>query len=126
MFQIAHRWFRGKFARRVSALALMAFCVHALIPSGFMPGSVNGQAEIVMCSGHVAHAITTGHSGDLGSQADSVCPFALSDGFAPPAAQLDASLMHAVPAQTAPLIELPIVSRPPSRYTAARGPPTQV
>jgi hypothetical protein len=114
---------RGKIRECFGALALIAFFAHALIPTGFMPGSVHGQAQLVVCDGHMVDFGHAGHHGNSGSNADSPCPFALSGGAAPLPAHFDMALAHVAPDLLVPFIERPVVSGAPLRHTAPRGPP---
>lgn len=117
------KFLRGPIRECFAALALIAFFAHALIPTGFMPGSVHGQAQLVVCDGHMAGSGHAGHHGNSGSNADSPCPFALSGGAAPLPAHFDLALAHVAPDLLVPFIERPIVSETPFRHTAPRGPP---
>jgi hypothetical protein len=107
-----------------AALAFIAFFAHALIPSGFMPGSVHGQAQLVVCDGHMSGAAHAGQYGKSGSNAESSCPFALGGGAAPLPAHFDLALAHGAPDLLVPFGERPVVSETPLRHTAPRGPPT--
>jgi hypothetical protein len=108
----------------LAALAFVAFFAHALIPAGFMPGSVHGQAQLVVCDGHTAGVGHPGHPGKPGSNAESPCPFALGGGSAPLPAHIDLSLAHVAPDLLAPFIWQPAVFETPFRHSAPRGPPT--
>ena len=116
-------FFRGRIWECFAALALVAFFAHALIPTGFMPGSVQGQAQLVVCDGHMVGFGHAGHHGNSGSNADSPCPFALSGGAAPLPAHFDMALAHIAPDLLVPFIERPVVSETPLRHAAPRGPP---
>jgi hypothetical protein len=118
------RFLRGSTRECFAALAFIALFTHALIPTGFMPGSVHGQAQLVVCNGHMAGSSHAGHHGNSGSNADSPCPFALSGGAAPLPAHFDLGLEHVAPDLLVPFIEWRIDSEPPLRHAAPRGPPT--
>jgi len=123
MSRIGAKFLRGPNRECFATLALIAFFAHALIPTGFMPGSVQGHAQLVVCDGHMADSHQPGHHGNSGSNADSPCPFALSGGAAPLPAHFDLALAHAAPDLLVPFIERPVVSETPLRHTAPRGPP---
>jgi len=119
------RFLRGPIRECFAALAFIAFFTHALIPNGFMPGSVHGQAQLVVCDGRMAGTSPAGHHGDSDSNADSPCPFALSGGAALLPAQLEPGLALVAPIlPLGPSIDRPIAAEPPLRHTAPRGPPT--
>lgn len=118
------RVLRSPFRASLAALALLAFCAHALIPAGFMPGSVHGGPQLVLCSGHMPGSAHPGHHGGSGSGADAPCPFALGGGAAPLPSHLHSALASVAPDLLVPLVEQPVVSETPLRHTAPRGPPT--
>jgi len=120
------RFLRGPIREYFAVLAFVAFFAHALIPVGFMPGTVHGQPQLVICDGDLpglAHH-HHGHHGNSGSHADVLCPFSLIGGAAPLPTDLDHALVQSSPAQPVSFIERPVVSETPPRYTAPRGPPT--
>jgi hypothetical protein len=118
------RVLRSPFRASLAALALLAFCAHALIPTGFMPGSVHGAPQLVVCNGHMPGSTHSGHHGNSGSSADAPCPFALSGGAAPLSTHFDLALTHEAPDLLVPFVDRPVVSETPLRHTAPRGPPT--
>lgn len=118
------RFLRGPIRECFATLAFVAFFTHALIPSGFMPGVVHGQPQLVICNGGVSGVAHHGHHGGSGSHSDAPCPFAMSGGAAPLPAILSISLLHATPDLLVPFVELTVLSEAPPRYTAPRGPPT--
>jgi hypothetical protein len=123
MGQIRAGFFRTGLRGCLSALALMAYLAHALIPTGFMPGSLNGQAQFVACDGHMAGTGHVGHHGNPGSKGDSRCPFALGGAAAPLPAHLDPALAHVAPDLHVPFIERSVPFEAPLRHNAPRGPP---
>lgn len=118
------RILRGPTGEYFATLALVAFFTHALIPTGFMPGVVHGQPQLVICNGGISGLAHHGHHGSSGSHSDAVCPFAMSGGAAPLPAILGLPLLHETPDLLVPLVELAVLSEAPPRYTAPRGPPT--
>jgi hypothetical protein len=110
-----------------SALALCAFFARALIPLGFMPGTVHGQAQIIVCPAGL-HAMpgspANGHHPDGAQHGEYSCAFAQSVGTAaaPPALQL----LPVVALATGPIdlqrIDLPAAFGP-DRQQSPRGPP---
>jgi hypothetical protein len=116
---------RGSLHERFAALALVAIISRALIPMGFMPVVVNGEAQLRFCSG-VAGAtdlIQHAHPGST-SSADAPCVFAVSGGAAPIPAAVHIAVAHVAPLLTVPLAEHSILPEAPPRYTAPRGPPS--
>jgi len=115
-----------------AVLAFLAFFARALIPVGFMPGTVHGQPQLVLCDGgalgsahhHGLH--DHGHHGNSGSHShsDGLCPFDMSGGSAPLPTDLDHALAQTLPELPVSFSEHPVVSETPPRYTAPRGPPT--
>jgi hypothetical protein len=116
--------FRDPIRGCLAALAFVAFFAHALIPAGFMPGSVHGQAQLVVCDGHMAGSGHPGHPAKSGSNAESPCPFAMSAGAAPLAAHVALPPVQPAPDLLAPFIGQPALSETPFRHSAPRGPPT--
>ncbi len=118
---------RGPIRECLAVLAFLAFFAHALIPVGFMPGTVHGQPQLVICDSDLpglAHHHHHGQHGNSGSHSNVLCAFAMSGGAAPLPADLDYALAQAVPELPVSFIERPVVSETPPRYTAPRGPPT--
>jgi len=110
----------------LTALALIAVISRALIPTGFMPGVVDGHAQLVFCDGRgsgMAHHTHHGQAGS-GSSADTPCPYALSGGAAPIPSIVNTALAHVVPTVIAPSAEQSPLPEAPRRYTAPRGPPS--
>jgi len=107
----------GRIREGFAILAFIAVFARALIPVGFMPGTVHGQPQLILCDGH--HAL----HGHAGLNTDSPCPFALSGGAAPPPTLPDWSIAGAAPESRRPFDGSSVVFAPPYRHTAPRGPP---
>ena len=116
--------FRGSIRDCLAALAFVAYFAHALIPSGFMPGSAHGHAQLVVCNGHMPGSAGSGHQGGSGTKGDSPCPFALGGGATPLPAQFDLALVRVTPGLVAPFFEGTILPEIPPRHAAPRGPPS--
>ena len=124
MSQSGAKILRGPVRECLAALVFIAFVAHALIPSGFMPGSVHGHGQLVVCNGHMPGSAGSGHQGGSGTKGDSPCPFALGGAATPPPAQFDLALARVTPGLVAPFFEDSILSETPPRYAAPRGPPS--
>ena len=61
---------------RLVTLALIAVLLRGLIPTGFMPGSVNGHPQLVICNGHMPGMAVPGERRHSGGTGDVLCPFA--------------------------------------------------
>lgn len=109
---------------RLVVLALVAVLARGLIPTGFMPGSVEGHSQLVICNGHMAGMVQLDHHGHTGANANVLCPFAHCAGAAPLGATPDISPTYAAISIPVPLIERTIPAEAPLRYTAPRGPPS--
>jgi hypothetical protein len=125
--------------RRAQAWAwwLLPFLVaRALLPMGFMAQAQHGQLTLVLCSAGFAkidrttrvESITRSVSQDElahqgGSQAEGICPFALSGGAA--LAQVVSFLVahHSVSIEDAASPRLPILSVRLANAHRVRGPP---
>jgi hypothetical protein len=108
----------------LAVLAFVAYLAHALIPSGFMPGSAHGHAQLVVCTGHMHGYAGSTHQGGSGTKGDSPCPFALGGGATPLPAQFDLYLARVTPGLVAPFFEGSILPEIPPRHAAPRGPPS--
>lgn len=117
------RVLRSPLRASLAAIALLAFCAHALIPAGFMPGSVHGDPQLVVCTGHMGGAGHDGHAGGKGATHDSPCPFALGAGAAPLPALHAVAATHVAPTLLVLRAAQPVGSETPLRHTAPRGPP---
>jgi hypothetical protein len=115
---------RGSSRKSLAALAFIAYLVHALVPTGFMPGTAHGHAQLVVCTGHMPGSAGPGHQGGSGTKGDSPCPFALGGGATPLHAQFDLALARVTPGLVAPFFEGSIPSETPPRHAAPRGPPS--
>jgi len=113
----------------LAALLLTAFCSHALIPSGFMPG----RGGLVICHGHVSsspdlpgHGDTTSGGGgtDPRHPNANLCPFAAAAttmAAAQSAISLVVSAVQVSGADPAPRSFIPCGTLVPTRLP--RGPP---
>jgi hypothetical protein len=112
--------------RYFATLALIAMIARALIPTGFMPVVVHGEAQLRICHG-LAHGLPHhGDHGHAGPHSDAPCPFAISGAAAPLPATIDFSLAHTAPELTTRSPEYTALSETPARYAAPRGPPSLV
>ena len=112
-------------SRWPALLAVLAFGLRALVPTGFMLAPVDGHVQWTLCPDAGAHAHHH-HAGMPAGHAQQLhCPFALAS-----AAPLAAALPALVPPHAE--LRLPVAepARPgraadsPYRHAAARGPPT--
>jgi len=109
--------------RDVATLALITMIARALIPTGFMPVVVHGEAQLTICHGAGDGFAHHGERGPAGPHSHAPCPFAVSGGAAPLPATIDFSLAHAAPELATTLPECVALSGTPARYAAPRGPP---
>jgi hypothetical protein len=116
---------RGRLHECFAALALVAVISRALIPMGFMPIVVNGEAQLRFCSG-VAGGTDLAHHAHPGSTstADAPCVFAVSGGAAAIPTAIHFALTDVAPRLAVPLAEQSTLPEAPPRYTAPRGPPS--
>ena len=143
---VPHRH-RLHYFRWLGALALLAFALHALIPTGFMVARVDGHAELVMCPSGLYHvhgvdpaadtlAMAGMHHGALMHHGPGVdhsghaalaaqqCPFALASGAALTAQVRSPAEPYFVflrPLRADVVTSVP--ADPPLRHRAPRGPP---
>jgi hypothetical protein len=125
---MSHHWRllrRGFLHECLASLALVAVIARALIPMGFMPIVVNGEAQLRFCSGVAggAHFDQHGQPGST-STADAPCVFAVSGGAAPIPTAILFTLAHVAPRLAVPLAEQSTLPEAPPRHTAPRGPPS--
>lgn len=109
---------------RLIVLALVAVIARGLIPVGYMPGSVDGHAQLVICNGHMAGMVQLGHHGHSGANADVLCPFAHCAVAAPLAAMPGIFPIYEAVSLPVPSIERTLPAEIPLRYAAPRGPPS--
>ncbi len=108
---------------------LLAICLRAFVPAGFMLATVHGQFGVVLCDAGASAAanFTSGHEhpGHHHSQSDPACPYAQSAGPAPlPTLPV---LPHASVASV-PVLATDVAQTNlffgPTREQTSRGPPT--
>lgn len=113
---------RGRFI----AFALVAVLARGLIPVGFMPGSVDGRPQLVICNGHMPGMSAPGRHGHPGASGAVLCPFAHVGGAAPMPAPALVALTYwsiVLPAHRA---ERGVFADSPPRHRAPRGPPSLI
>ncbi len=133
---------RSRAARRwIGALALLAFGLKALVPTGFMLAAVEGQVRLVMCPAGMhhppgmptmaemihgpgaEHAATVDHAAHA-ALASQQCPFALASGaalLAQAPSPAEPYFLWLPPARAGAVASVP--AAPPLRHHAPRGPP---
>lgn len=134
----------------LGVLAVAVFALRALIPTGYMLGTVEGHARLILCSAAVHYAggmAATEHGmamdgatamdhgamdpaaamrhADHAAQGTELCPFALSGGASLSALNQEPSKPYFALLQPPrpPLIQSTSTA-PPWRYHAPRGPPS--
>lgn len=117
---------RGSLHECFAALALVAVISRALIPMGFMPIVVNGEAQLRFCTGGAGGATHLDQHGQPGSTstADAPCVYAVSGGAAPIPTAIHIAHAHAAPRLAVPLADQSALPEAPPRHTAPRGPPS--
>ena len=111
---------------RLIVLALIAVVARGLIPAGFMPGSVDGHPQLVICNGHMAGMAQSDHHAHSGASADVLCPFAHCAAAAPLASLPGILPIYEAIAAPVASIERTLPAEIPRRYAAPRGPPPLV
>jgi hypothetical protein len=120
----------------LGAMVVLVFGLRALIPSGYMLASVEGHSRLVICpSGlhyaagmHTMAGMTHGSGMAPGAHATfsaEHCPFALAGGaalYTSSGVWAEPGYVILQPKNSRAPASIPIA--PPTRYDAARGPPT--
>jgi hypothetical protein len=122
---------------------MLALCLKALVPTGYMIAAVDGHARLIMCPagihqplamhheggamamGDAQHLASAGHAAHAAQHAAADCPFALAavavlGTSAPQSAEPYFILLP----NAAPLSVASIPAAPPLRHSAPRGPPS--
>ena len=109
----------------LAALLFVTLFARSLVPTGFMPMAVAGHTQMMLCPGHMTAPVPgpSGPDGNSSGHPDQPCAYAVSAGAGAPTAIIDFPVGHVAPTAPASVERSSLLSDPPARYTAARGPP---
>ena len=106
----------------LGALALLGLLTRALLPVGFMPVSLHGQMQLVLCTPQNAE-IAHPHQAPRGGSASVPCLFAAGGSALAPQPCLGPPAAILLTLTNVPSPHCSVPAAPPLRHAAARGPP---